>query len=151
MIEKLRKNLKTVDSLQKPQILMITQDTLKVIALFKALRDKYAKSTVVPVSKKKKAVQPNQIEVRVHKLFARHIPLKEQQEALEQPISRPVVNVFLGTPGRIKALCEIGAINLDTKKLKTIVFDCEPNGKGFTLFETHETRDDTFACFIHAE
>ena len=70
---------------------------------------------------------------------------------MEKPVARPVVNVFLGTPGRIKALCDAGAITLDTKKLKTIVFDCEPNSKGFTLFETHETRDDTFACFVHAE
>ncbi len=77
--------------------------------------------------------------------------MKEQTELLEQPVHRPIINVYLGTPGRIKALCEAKAIQLDTKKLKTIVFDCEPNSKGFTLFETHETRDDTFACFVHAE
>ena len=60
-----------------------------------------------------------------------------------------MINVFLATPGRIKALCEADAINLSTKKLKTIVFDCEANAKGFTMFETHETRDDTFACLMH--
>ena len=46
---------------------------------------------------------------------------------LAMAVSRPIVNVFLGTPGRIKALCDAGAITLDTKKLKTIVFDCETN------------------------
>ena len=70
---------------------------------------------------------------------------------LGAPVSRPIVNVLLGTPGRVKALCDAGAITLDTKKLKTIVFDCEANSKGFTMFETHETRDDAFACFVHAE
>ena len=120
-------------------------------ALYKALRDKYALSETKKVTRKTKKVQADQIEVRVHKLFARHIAVKEQAELLSQPVHRPVVNVFLGTPGRIKALSEAGAIQLDTKKLKTIVFDCEPNAKGFTLFETHETRDDTFACFVHAE
>ena len=42
MISKLRNKQKTVDSLKKPQILMLTQDTLKVAALFKALRDRFA-------------------------------------------------------------------------------------------------------------
>ena len=77
--------------------------------------------------------------------------MKEQDEELGQTVHRPVVNVFLGTPGRIKALSEAGAIQLNSKKLKTIVFDCEENSKRFTLFETHETRDDTFACFVEAE
>ena len=93
----------------------------------------------------------DEIEVVVHKLFARHIAVKEQADTLAKKLHKPVINVFLGTPGRIKALCENWAIQLDTKKLKTVVFDCTPNAKGFTLFETHETRDDTFACFIHAE
>ena len=82
MIDKLRKGMKTVDSLQKPQILMLTQDTLKVAALYKTLRDKYALSQTAKVSKHKKQSQPNQIEVRLHKLFARHIPLKEQADSL---------------------------------------------------------------------
>lgn len=89
--------------------------------------------------------------MHVHKLFARHISIKEQTEALGQKTYRPIINVYLGTPGRIKALAEAKAIQLGTKKLKTIVFDCEPNSKNFTLFETHETREDTFACFVHAE
>ena len=61
---------------------MLTQDTLKVTALYKALRDKYALSTTQKTTKKTKVVKPCQIEVRVHKLFARHIPLKEQTESL---------------------------------------------------------------------
>lgn len=55
MIDKLRNNMKTVDTMQKPQIVMLTQDTLKVTALYKALRDKYAFSaTKKPPRKKNK-------------------------------------------------------------------------------------------------
>ncbi len=63
MIDKLRNKMKTVDSLKKPQIVMLTQDTLKVAALYKALRDKYALCETAKLSKrtKKEKVQPNQI------------------------------------------------------------------------------------------
>lgn len=77
MIEKLRKNMKTVDSQKKPQIIMLTQDTLKVAELYKNLRDKYPIGATCRVSKHKKQSQPNQIEIRLHKLFARHIAMKE--------------------------------------------------------------------------
>ena len=53
MIDKLRANIKTVDSLKKPQILVLTQNTLKVVELYKALRDKYQLSNTPKVSKKK--------------------------------------------------------------------------------------------------
>ena len=41
MIDKLKKKGKTVKEFQTPQILVLTQDTLVVTALYKALRDKY--------------------------------------------------------------------------------------------------------------
>ena len=52
---------------------------MKVAALYKELRDKYAFSATQkpPKKKNKKYLQPEMIEVRLHKLFARHIPLKE--------------------------------------------------------------------------
>jgi hypothetical protein len=84
----------------------------------------------------------------VWKLFARHIPLEEQKQALEVQPSRPVVNVYIGTPNRIRALAECDAIKLSSKKLKSIVFDCALNAKGFTIFETHETRNDTFGIML---
>ena len=89
--------------------------------------------------------------MRVWKLFARHIPIKEHVEHLTQEPMRPVINVFVGTPNRVKALVECDAVNLGSKKLKSIVFDCKPNVKGFSIFETHETRDDTFALMLHAQ
>ena len=58
---------------------------------------------------------------------------------------------MLGTPNRIKQLAQADSIRLSSKKFKTIVFDCKANQKGFTLFETHETRDDTFAVLLYAQ
>ena len=110
MINKLRNSSKTVDTMKKPQILMLTQNTLAVAALYKTLRDKYAFKMTKKVTRKTKKIQPEQIEVRLHKLFARHISIKEQTEQLASNVGRPVINVFLGTPGRIKALAEAGAI-----------------------------------------
>ena len=77
MIEKLRSRGKTVDSMQKPQILFLTQNTLQVTALYKALRDKYALAFTKKVTRKTKKISADQIEVRLHKLFARHIAIKE--------------------------------------------------------------------------
>ena len=78
------------------------------------------------------------------------MPLKEHQDALSIKPQRPVINVMIGTPNRIKQLALANSINLSSKKFKTIIFDCQTNQKGFTLFETHETRDDTFAVLLHA-
>lgn len=84
MVDKLRQKGKTVDKFTTPQILVLTQDTLVVTALYKLLRNKfvYAKHPRKIVKGEKQ--RPEDIEVRVHKLFARHIPLKEHQELLEQ-------------------------------------------------------------------
>ena len=84
MIEKLRSKGKTVTTMKKPQILMLTQNTLKVAELYKNLRDKYALAQTKKLTKKTKKIQADQIEVRVHKLFGRHIAVKEQAEQLEQ-------------------------------------------------------------------
>jgi len=89
----------------------------------------------------------------VHKLFARHIPLKEHQAALETPLEegQHVINIYIGMPGRIRALAAAGTISLTSKKLKALVLDCTKNKKNFTMFETHETRDDAFAVMNYAK
>jgi len=40
--------------------------------------------------------------VRVWKLFARHISLSEQQEALNAECGTNTINIYIGTPNRIK-------------------------------------------------
>ena len=56
MIEKLRSKGKTVSTMKKPQILMLTQNTLKVAELYKNLRDKYALAQTKKVTKKTKKI-----------------------------------------------------------------------------------------------
>ena len=127
---------------------MLTQDTLVVTALYKALRDKF--QLPARPAKRRKGKKPD-AEVHIWKLFARHMPLKEHQDALAVKPQRPVINIMIGTPNRIRQLAQTDTIKLSSKKLKTIVFDCKPNQKGFTLFETHETRDDTFGVLLYAQ
>jgi hypothetical protein len=118
--------------------LVLTQDTLVVTALYKSLRDKYKEAT-------------KGAHVRVHKLFARHIPLKEHQEALNADCEGKVINVYIGMPNRIKALASAGTIKLGSKKFKSIIFDCRLNKKNFTMLETNETRDDAFGVLSFAK
>jgi hypothetical protein len=94
-IDSLKEKKKVVSSFDTPQIVVLTQDTLMVTKLYKALRDKYALS---------KGLAKGGIEVRVWKLFARHIPIKDQEEALKVKNEGQIINVFIGTPNRIKAL-----------------------------------------------
>ena len=131
---------------------MLTQDTLVVTALYKALRDKYWLGSAPKLSRKlKRKGAQAEAEVQIWKLFARHMPLKEHQEALAGKPLAPIINVMIGTPNRVKQLVQAESINLSSKKFKTIVFDCKPNTKGFTLFETHETRDDIFGVLLYSQ
>ncbi len=81
-----------MDSYSTPQLLVLTQDTLVVTALYKQLRDKY------------KDTKDSKVGVRVWKLFARHIPLAEHQEALSAECDKKTINVYIGMPNRIKQL-----------------------------------------------
>ena len=54
MIDKLKKKGKTVKEFETPQIVVLTQDTLVVTALYKALRDKYYLGAERQPSKKEK-------------------------------------------------------------------------------------------------
>ena len=69
---------KSVTDYKTPQIVVLTQDTLVVTALYKQLKDKF--KTPDHLTKFKEGEPPL---VHIWKLFARHIPLSEQQSALE--------------------------------------------------------------------
>ena len=56
--------------------------------------------------------------------------------------------MYIGTANRVRALALKKAIS--QSKVRSIVFDCTPNTKGFSLFETHETRDDTFNLLLQS-
>lgn len=142
LIDSLKNKKKVVTTFNRPQLIVLTQDTLVVTALYKALRDKYE------LKKETKEIKEH-IDVRVWKLFARHVKVKEHEDALKAENKGPgFINVYIGTANRIMALAQMKAIKLESSKLKTIVFDCAPNSKGFSIFETHETREDTFSMLL---
>lgn len=59
-----------------------------------------------------------------------------------------MVNIYVGTPNRIKKLIEIEAISVSKAMLKFIIVDCKPNSKNQTIFDILETKDDTFGIFL---
>lgn len=70
MINKFVEGGKSVTDFKTPQILVLTQDTLVVTALYKELRDKFKMPDIM-----RKYVKGEKPLVHLHKLFARHIPL----------------------------------------------------------------------------
>ena len=74
MVYKLVDSGKAVSDYKTPQILVLTQDTLVVTALYKQLRDKFKNPEHL-----KKYTKGEPPLVHVWKLFARHIALEEQK------------------------------------------------------------------------
>lgn len=99
----------------------------------------------------KKMLQKGELPVRIWKLFARHMPIQDQIDALKKKPDRPVINVYIGTPNRVKELALRQAINLGPEQFKFFILDTTQNAKGFTVFETHETRDDTFNLLLYSQ
>ena len=60
------------------------------------------------------------------------------------------INVYIGVPNRIKKLIEVGTINITSRSVKSIIFDTNLNTKDFSIFDTYETRDDTFDILLLA-
>ena len=85
-------------------------------------------------------------------MFARHVPLKEHINAMFQKPNdkRPIINIYIGTPNRVRALAQAQAIDLNSKYFKTCIFDCQSNSKGFNILEALETRDDTFNLLLYS-
>ena len=79
--------------------------------------------------------------VRVAKLFARHIKLGEAEAALQAAPTRAAA----GTPGRVAALADGGALALD--RLRLLVLDVRLDLKQRTILDVPETRDDTWRLF----
>jgi hypothetical protein len=63
-----------------------------------------------------------------------------------------LINIAVGTPGRIRGLVEAenGVLKLD--KLRYLVIDANyTDGKKRTIFDIPETVKDTFAILAHSE
>ncbi|KAJ7530038.1 hypothetical protein O6H91_15G075900 [Diphasiastrum complanatum] len=79
------------------------------------------------------------------KLFAKHIKIEEQTEALKGH-----TNIGAGTPNRIKKLMDMGALGLS--RLEVVILDMEKDAKGLTLFTVPEVREefwDLYRAHLH--
>lgn len=122
-----------------PHIIVLTPDTQVVVDNFKALKDKLSSNK-------------NGIEVRLQKLFSKHITVEEHQSLLSTPkAGAKYLNVYIGVPNRIKKLIEVGTIKVKDGQFKCIVFDTQLNSKNFSLFDVLETRDDTYDILMLAQ
>lgn len=118
---------------------MLTPDTQVVVDNFKALKDKLSSNK-------------SGIEVRLQKLFSKHISVEEHQKLLTTPKpGAKYLNVYIGVPNRIKKLVEVGTIKVKSGQFKCLVFDTHLNPKNFSLFDVLETRDDTFDILMLAQ
>jgi hypothetical protein len=94
-----------------------------------------------------KALAP--LGARVAKLFARHVPLADAAAALA---GGPPVALAVGTPARVAALLERGALSLE--QCAVVVLDAAPDRRGLCVLTEKEAREEWWALYwergIHA-
>lgn len=132
-----------------PTILIITPDTYNVVDLNKLLVYKYSQN---------ENLENNlQYDVHVSKLFAKHIKPEEQAESLakKHPNAKVkrVINIYIGTPNRLLKLSQMDAFDIGKKsdRLRYLIVDCRLNKKNFSIFETHETKNDAIELLKEAK
>ena len=130
-----------------PAIIVLTVDTMNVVEMNKQLMSLYGKDGP------KQSL--GRYDVRIHKLFARHIKPEEQAKWLAKVHpgyeTRPCLNVYIGTPNRLTKLLEMKAFRMDRcDTLKLIVLDCRLNKKSMSLFEDVESKKDAMEVLAAA-
>ena len=80
----------------------------------------------------------NKYKCRIAKLFAKHMKVEEQIDALKK--SYPLA---VGTPSRINRLIELGALSIT--QCTTIILDITPDIKKIHLLNSHETQKDVYS------
>ena len=88
------------------------------------------------------------IEVKIQKLFSKHISVEEHQKWLSHKKPGQYLNIFVGVPNRVKKLIELDTIKVSNKAFKTILIDSHLNSKNFTIFDIFETRDDLYDILL---
>jgi hypothetical protein len=88
-----------------------------------------------------KALAP--LGARVAKLFARHVALDDAAAALA---GGPPVALAVGTPARVAALLERGALSLDS--CAVVAVDAAPDKRGLCLLTEQEGRDAWWSLYI---
>ena len=94
-----------------PRVLLLSCSARRCVKFVPGLRDAFAGQQVL-------------------KLFAKHLKVKDQKDALRK---RKWISA-VGTPGRALTLVQEGALSLAGTKL--LVVDAQPDNKSFTLLET---------------
>ena len=95
-----------------------------------------------------------QYDVKVTKLFAKHIKPEEQVDLLSKKHpngkQKRVLNIYVGTPNRILKLQGMGAfdIGVQSDRFRYFVIDCRLNKKNFSIFENKETKSDLLELII---
>jgi protein CMS1 len=110
---------------QSPAILIIAQSGIRCADLCRDL----------------KSVAPQR--GAVCKLFAKHLKIQDQIDALSQCL------IAVGTPNRLMKLCEQGALDL-ADRCELIVVDLAPNEKKMTLLDQPQLKND-FLQFFHSQ
>jgi len=94
----------------------------------------------------KKFKSPGKAEIA--KLFARHFKLAEHIEY----VKKTLINIAVGTPGRIRGLVEAESGVLKLEKLRYLVIDANYiDGKKRTIFDIPETVRDLFGILAHEQ
>ena len=88
------------------------------------------------------------IEVKIQKLFSKHISVEEHQKWLSHKKPGQYLNIFVGVPNRVKKLIELDTIKVSNKAFKTVLIDSHLNSKNFTIFDIFETRDDLYDILL---
>jgi hypothetical protein len=91
---------------------------------------------------------PSGVEIKIQKLFSKHISIEEHQKWLSHKRPGQYLNIFVGVPNRVKKLIELETIKVSNKAFKTILIDAHVNSKNFTIFDIFETRDDLYDIFL---
>ncbi|KAJ3097825.1 hypothetical protein HDU97_004522 [Phlyctochytrium planicorne] len=81
--------------------------------------------------------------IKVAKLFARHMKVKDQVEVLK----KKDVSVCVGTPNRIAKVMELGALTADN--ISYVIFDGAADKKERTVFSMKELEPDVLSILKH--
>eukprot|EP01098_Paradermamoeba_levis_P002067 TRINITY_DN1241_c0_g1_i5.p1 TRINITY_DN1241_c0_g1~~TRINITY_DN1241_c0_g1_i5.p1 ORF type:complete len:344 (-),score=123.94 TRINITY_DN1241_c0_g1_i5:111-1016(-) len=85
----------------------------------------------------------NSKEVKLGKLFARHLKMEDQILELQGAQT----NIAIGTPNRLKKLCENGALKIQEGRTKFLFIDAAKDKKNLTIFDVKDTFNDMFGLY----
>ena len=116
--------------------MVLTPDTQVVVDVCKELKAKFSEKSYKGA------------EIRIQKLFSKHITVEEHTAILKDQKPGKFINVYVGVPNRIKKLIEVGTVNVKGKHFSHLVIDSKLNTKNYSIFDILETRDDAYDLLL---